>query len=112
MFYISYIKRIFAIRFRYLLMNAKKRAIRLSRHQIALSPVKSKFHYITSLSFIFCFKCAMDLFLSYESPPLITCIYVNSFRDCMMMDSIDTDFYLFIYWINSVFKTMIMFFSN
>ena len=29
----------------------------------------------------------------------------------MMMDSIDTDFYLFIYWINSVFKTM-MFFSN
>lgn len=38
----------------------------------------------------------MDLFLSYESPPLITCIYVNSFRDCMMMDSIDTDFYLFI----------------
>ncbi len=31
----------------------------------------------------------------------------------MMMDSIDTDFYLFIiYWINSVFKTMIMFFSN
>ena len=27
----------------------------------------------------------------------------------MMMDSIDTDFYLFIYWINSVFKTMIMF---
>ena len=62
--------------------------------------------------FIFCFKCAMDLFLSYESPPLITCIYVNSFRDCMMMDSIDTDFYLFIYLINSVFKTMIMFFSN
>ena len=54
----------------------------------------------------------MDLFLSYESPPLITFIYVNSFRDCMMMDSIDTDFYLFIYWINSVFKTMIMFFSN
>ena len=54
----------------------------------------------------------MDLFLSYESPPLITCIYVNSFRDCMMMDSIDTDFYLFIYWIKSVFKTMIMFFSN
>ena len=38
----------------------------------------------------------MDLLLSYESPPLITCIYVNSFRDCMMMDSIDTDFYLFI----------------
>mgnify|MGYP007124850926 CR=1 FL=1 len=30
----------------------------------------------------------MDLFLSYESPPLITCIYVNSFRDCMMMDFI------------------------
>lgn len=27
----------------------------------------------------------------------------------MMMDSIDTDFYLFIYLINSVFKTMIMF---
>ena len=54
----------------------------------------------------------MDLFLSYESPPLITCIYVNSLRDCMMMDSIDTDFYLFIYLINSVFKTMIMFFST
>ena len=30
----------------------------------------------------------------------------------MMMDSIDTDFFFFIYWINSVFKTMIMFFSN
>ena len=30
----------------------------------------------------------------------------------MMMDSIDTDFYLFIYWINSGFQTMIMFFSN
>jgi hypothetical protein len=30
----------------------------------------------------------------------------------MMMDSINTDFYLFIYLINSIFKTMIMFFSN
>ena len=30
----------------------------------------------------------------------------------MMMDSIDTVFYLFIYLINSVFKTMIMFFSK
>ncbi len=30
----------------------------------------------------------------------------------MMMDSINTDFYLFIYLINSVFKIMIMFFSN
>ncbi len=30
----------------------------------------------------------------------------------MMMDSIDTGFYLFIYLINSVFKTMIMFFSK
>ena len=75
---------------------AQKRAVRLSRHQTALLWNIPKFHYITSLSFIFCFKCAMDLFLSYESPPLITCIYVNSFRDCMMMDSIDTDFYLFI----------------
>ena len=53
----------------------------------------------------------MDLFLSYESPPLITRIYVNSLRDCMMMDSIDTDF-IFLDLINSVFKTMIMFFDN
>ena len=30
----------------------------------------------------------------------------------MMMDSINTDFYLFIYLVNSIFKTMIMFFSN
>ena len=30
----------------------------------------------------------------------------------MMIDSIDTDFYIFIYLINSIFKTMIMFFSN
>ena len=70
MFYISYIKQTFAIRFRYLLMNAKKRAIRLSRHQIALSPVKSKFHYITSLS-IFSFLSQLWISASqWIIPPL------------------------------------------
>ena len=45
--------------------KSKKRAIRLSRHQIALSPVKSKLHYITSLSAI-SFVSTMDLYLSMD----------------------------------------------
>ena len=59
----------------------KKRAIRLSRHQIALSPVKSKLHYITSLS-IFSFLSQLWISTSqWTCPPLTDCfIMINSVK--------------------------------
>lgn len=53
----------------------KRRAIRLSRHQIALLTIKSKFHYITSLSSIFVFLLRISAF---QWNPLLA--YIHKFN--------------------------------